>query len=152
LAGRLGREGWDVRLLHNRQAPCAIPTLSSLSYRQMGAVCAVADLIISVDTATFHWGGILGRPTIGVFNVNDGVTYCRYYPTARPVQTCPTPCINVRYSQANGGCPKHAREAIPLIPGLGLELSRCYGRATIDSIMETVHAAFPGDVREYRPQ
>lgn len=141
LAGRLAADGWAVALLHTARVPVGVPTLAGLSLRMMGAVCAVADLIVSVDTAAFHWGGILWRPTVGIFNINDGAAYSRHYPTARPVQTCATPCLNVRYGHdGDATCPKHARENLPLIPGLGLAMSRCYTRSTLDQIMEAVRA------------
>ena len=136
LASGLIRDGWAVALLHDRRFPVALPMLSGLSYRLMGAACAAADLIISVDTAAFHWGGILGRPTVGIFNVNDGAVYCRYHPTARFVQTCATPCINVRYGEGAGTCPAHTTDDLPQGPGLGLLPSRCYGRRTVQLILE----------------
>jgi ADP-heptose:LPS heptosyltransferase len=143
LAARLSAAGWAVALLHQKRIPTGVPQLAGLSLREMGAMCAVADLILSVDTATFHWGGILGRPTIGIFNVNDGAAYCRYYPTARAVQTCDTPCINVRYGPGDGTCPKHAPEAPARLLHVGIAVSRCYGRSTLDRIMEAARAPFP---------
>jgi ADP-heptose:LPS heptosyltransferase len=136
LADLLVADGWAVALLHDRRFPVPLPMLSGLSYRMMGAACAAADLVISVDTAAFHWGGILGRPTVGVFNVNAGRAYCKYYPSARAVQTCATPCINVRYGDGEGSCPAHTTDDLPPGPGLGLLPSRCYGRATVERILE----------------
>ncbi len=140
LAQRLQAEGWDVLLFHNRAISSDVPTLANLSLRMMGAACAAADLIVAVDTAAFHWGGILGRPTIGIFNVNDGAAYCRYYTSAHFVQTCARPCINVRYGPGDGTCPLHVRESLPDVRGRGLLVSRCYPRSTIDAIMEAVRA------------
>lgn len=140
LAARLAEAGFAVGLLHHKTIPSDFPTLAGLSLRMMGAVCAAADLIVAVDTAAFHWGGILGRPTIGIFNVNDGAAYCRYYPTARFVQTCAQPCINVRYGPGEGTCPKHTRETLPAIPVSGLATSRCYSRSTVQQIMEALRS------------
>jgi hypothetical protein len=137
LAARLEAEGYAVILLHNRRVPHRLPTLFDLSLRQMGAACAAADLIVSVDTAAYHWGGILGRPTVGIFNVNNGAAYAKYYPTATIAQTCPTPCINVRYGPGEGTCPLHTRERLPVVAGIGL--SRCYGRSTVETIGQAVH-------------
>ncbi len=137
LALRLTAAGFAVALLHHQQVPVGPPTLAGLDLRMMGAVCAAADLIVSVDTAAFHWGGILQRPTVGVFNINDGATYCRYYPTARPVQTCATPCINVRYGPAAGTCPKHVT-AVPAPLGPGLAFSRCYPQESIGDVLAAV--------------
>jgi hypothetical protein len=136
LAQRLQAEGWDVLLFHNRAISSDVPTLANLSLRMMGAACAAADLIVAVDTAAFHWGGILGRPTVGIFNVNDGAAYCKYYPSARAVQTCATPCINVRYGDGDGTCPAQTTDDLPPGPGLGLLPSRCYGRRTVQLILE----------------
>ena len=105
----------------------------------VGAVCAAAELIVSVDTAAFHWGGILGRPTLGLFNVNDGATYCRYYPTARAVQLCETPCINTKYRT----CPKHYTGRIPEIPGVAV--SRCYHPNSVMQVLEAIRATQYGD-------
>lgn len=138
IADVLVKDGWAPALLHDRRFPVGLPMLTGLSYRVMGAVCAIADLIVSVDTAAFHWGGILGRPTIGIFNINDGAAYCRYYPTARPVQTCATPCINVRYGPGEGTCPQFTADDLPPGPGLGLLPSRCYGQATVGRILEAI--------------
>lgn len=137
LAARLKADGWAVALLHPTRVPVPFPTLDSLSLRQMGAVCSVADLIVSVDSAAFHWGGILGRPTVGIFNVNDGEAYSHYYPTARPVQTCPSPCINVRYGPGEGTCPLHTADKLPT---LGVPLSRCYPLDTVEAIAQAAHA------------
>ena len=139
LGSALRRDGWAVAVLHDRRFPIALPMLAGLSSRMMGAVCAVSDLLVSIDTAAFHWGGILGRPTVGIFNVNDGAAYCRYYPTARPAQACARPCINVRYGEGEGTCPYQTREAVPSGPGLGILPSRCYDRSSIDRILEATH-------------
>jgi hypothetical protein len=136
LANGLVRDGWAVALLHDRRFPVALPMLSGLSCRMMGAACAAADLIIAVDTAAFHWGGILGRPTVGIFNINNGEAYGRYYPSARCVQTCAMPCINVRYGDGDGTCPVQTTDELPPGPGLGLVPSRCYGRRSVELILE----------------
>jgi len=136
LARGLEADGWAVVLLHSKPVPGPTPAISGPPLRMMGAFCAVADLIVSVDTAAFHWGGILGRPTLGIYNVNDGAAYRTYYPTARIVQTCATPCLNTRYGTGNGTCSQHTSEALPIIPGLSL--SRCYPKASVEQILEAV--------------
>lgn len=148
LAERLTTHGWDLRLLYPSPLPGPVPTLAGLSLRMMGAVCAVADLIVSTDTAAYHWGGILGRPTVAFFNSQLGTNHCRDYPTVHPVQTCATPCIhNVRWHGDHESCPHLSRDVPPNIPGL--PLSRCFGRETVDQIMTTVrtvsgHPQIPG--------
>lgn len=137
---RLQADGWAVALLYKEPVASGLPILEGLSYRQMGAACAVADLIVSVDTAAFHWGGILGRPTLGVFNVNDGATYARYYPTASIVQTCDTPCLNTRYRQ----CAKHVTQPMESFRHRGLAVSRCYQPETVDTIADAARRYVPG--------
>lgn len=139
LATRLEADRWCVRFLHSAPIPGPVPTLAGLPLRLMGAVVAVADLIVSVDSAAFHWGGILRRPTVGIFNSNQGQIYCRDYPTAHPVQTCPTPCIhNVRWGADNETCPRLTAETLPQMPGRGPAMSRCFARASVDQILATV--------------
>ena len=137
LATGLTAKGWAVRLLHPQRVPAPVPTLAGLSIRQMGAVCSVADLIVSVDSAAFHWGGILRRPTVGIFNSNEGVAYCRYYPTASPVQTCSTPCIhNIRWGTDFTSCPRLTADRLPTVPRI--PLSRCFGHESVGRILATV--------------
>ena len=134
-------QDYTVHLIHSERLPLSGPQVAGLGLREMGAVCAAADLILSVDTSVFHWGGILGRPSIGIFNVNDGATYCKYYPTARWVQTCDTPCINVKYRN----CAKHYTGNLPVIPGLGLEVSRCFSPESVLQIVEEVNSESGGE-------
>ncbi len=129
---------WTVLLLHSTSlnVEVGIPMLSGLTIRAMGAVAAVADMIVTSDTAAFHWGGILGTPTVGLFNVNDGATYCKYYPKAVAVQCCDTPCINVKYLQ----CGKQYPGNLPSVPNLGLEVSRCFHPASVQTSALAVEA------------
>jgi len=144
LARKLDKD-WRVILLHGERPHWSIgyPILAGLSYRMMGAVCAAADMIVAADTSAFHWGGILKTPTVGIFNINDGDTYCAYYPTATSVQCCDTPCINVKYRN----CSKHYQGDLPAISGMGLEMSKCYWPDTVTQIADKVrdHA---GDFKE----
>jgi len=48
---------------------------------------------VTVDSAFLHATGIMGTPGAGIFNINDGATYCKYYPNITPVQLCDRPCI-----------------------------------------------------------
>jgi hypothetical protein len=135
--------GWGVALLHPEVVPTNIPTLANLPFRDMGAACAVADLIIAVDSSALHWGGILGRPTLGIFNVNDGATYARYYPTVRVAQLCQTPCLFKRYHPAEGFCSQHTGEPTPIFPGRGFGFSRCYPSSSVQQILQAAQAIQP---------
>ena len=128
-------EDWTVFTMHDRSLPPDLGrTLTGLTIRQMGAACAEAAQIVAVDTSVFHWGGILGRPTLGLFNVNDGAAYARYYPTVRIMQCCDTPCLNTKYRT----CGKLVSGNLPVIPGLGHTLSRCYQPDTVGRILEAL--------------
>lgn len=145
LAQALQADGWAVRLLHSATLPGPVPTLAGLSLRMMGAVCRVADVIVSVDSGAFHWGGILQRPTVGIFASNNGAAYCRYYPTAVPVQVCASGCIhNIRWGKDLTSCPHIRHEALPPVPE-GLR-SHCYPRGSVAQILATVRrvAGQPG--------
>jgi len=63
------------------------------TFREFLAIIGAADLVISVDTAQLHGGAIMRTKTYGLFNINDGQTYCKWYPTVTPIQLCDTPCI-----------------------------------------------------------
>lgn len=141
LSQRLQSDGWIVRLLHHTAIPGPVPTITGLSIRMMGAVISVADLLVSVDTAAFHWAGICGRPAVAIFNSQLGVVHCRDYPTVHPVQTCATPCIhNVRWGGDNESCSRLTRDTLPRFPAFSGRLSRCFGRKTVEQIMETVRS------------
>jgi hypothetical protein len=92
----LERKGYEVYYIDYRSLPGR--RIKAGTYREMGAALSQMDLILSVDTSVFHWGGILKVPTLGLFTMNDGVTYARYYPTIKIIQCCKYPCI------AHGAC------------------------------------------------
>lgn len=62
------------------------PMITGLSIRQWMSVIASADYVISVDTASFHCAGGLGKPMVGVFSFADGKVYGRYYDNWELVQ------------------------------------------------------------------
>lgn len=93
--GLLEREGFKVWYLC--QDALGEDSLYGLSFREMGAMIAAADLVISADSAAFHWGGILQRPTLGLFNLLLGDSHAAYYPTVATLQLCDTPCCGKYY-------------------------------------------------------
>ena len=95
LKGLLEREGFKVWYLC--QDALGEDSLYGLSFREMGAMIAAADLVISADSAAFHWGGILQRPTLGLFNLLLGDSHAAYYLTVAPLQLCDTQCCGKYY-------------------------------------------------------
>lgn len=53
------------------------------------------DYVISVDTSIYHMACTLGIPTLGLFNLNKGEAYAKYYESAIPMQVCGLgkPCL-----------------------------------------------------------
>ncbi|MFQ5647324.1 MAG: hypothetical protein ACE5GM_10370 [bacterium] len=83
--------GYEPYYIHYKSMPGR--QIKGESYRELGALLARMDLLLTVDTSVLHWGGVLGIPTIGLFSMNDGAAYGKYYPSVRQEQWCPTPCI-----------------------------------------------------------
>jgi hypothetical protein len=141
----LEAEGFNVLYLHNELLDDR--TLTNLSLRQMGAAVAAADIVISVDTATFHWGGILNKPTLGLFNLLLGTSHARYYPTAVTLQLCDTPCIGSRYDlKHEKECEKWHDGEAPRGPK-GETFSKCFHPSSVGDIMTMVRLMSP-DVKE----
>lgn len=55
------------------------PVYSGKDVKQFMSLVGVADYLISVDTSTFHIGGGLGIPMVGIFSWADGKVYGKYY-------------------------------------------------------------------------
>ena len=69
--------------LHNKENKdlenIGIPVWSELNNKQwMGSLAAV-DYVISVDTASFHFSGGIGKPLIGIFGPTDGKVIGKHY-------------------------------------------------------------------------
>ena len=102
LCDALKAHGYNVKLAGNKKyfveqqhhAP-----LMAASNRELVAMTGAADLIVTVDSAFLHAAGITGTQGVGIFNINDGATYCKYYPTVTPVQLCDKPCIMLHAHQ-----------------------------------------------------
>jgi len=90
-----------IYMAYPEQIPGAIKTKT---LREMTALVGAADLVVAVDSAIMHAAAVMNRPCVGIFNINDGETYCKFYPTVHPVQLCDTPCIMKRAHEcdANG--------------------------------------------------
>lgn len=96
LKAGLERKGWNVFLAGNKKWMVEReprPPLSADSNRELLAMAGAADLVVTVDSAFLHATGIMGTPGVGIFNINDGAAYCKYYPNITPVQLCDKPCI-----------------------------------------------------------
>jgi ADP-heptose:LPS heptosyltransferase len=78
----LKAKGFLPFILHNNKLKMNLcPELSHLTIREWLAVIYNSDLVISVDTATFHAAGGLGKPLLGVFSWSDGLVYGKYFDT-----------------------------------------------------------------------
>jgi len=77
------KQGYYVYGVHTHPietlAKLNIPTICNLSIKQWMGVIDQSDYIISVDTATFHLAGGLGKPLVGIFTWADGKVYGKYY-------------------------------------------------------------------------
>jgi len=86
----LHERGYFVAVLHDNGLPVLqkhdVPMIYKPGLRKWLGIIHEADYVISVDTATLHASGGLGRPTIGIFSWASGATYCKYYPTVEVVQ------------------------------------------------------------------
>lgn len=56
-----------------------IPVICQINLRQWLGVVNQVDYVISVDSATFHAAGGLGKPLVGIFTFADGRVYGRYF-------------------------------------------------------------------------
>ena len=94
LIAALAKHGYHVVAVGERQKMRkAKNVIHTSTYREFLSLFYAANLVVSVDSAAFHAGGIAEAKTFGIFNTNDGVTYSRYYPTAVPIQVCDKRCI-----------------------------------------------------------
>jgi ADP-heptose:LPS heptosyltransferase len=122
----LERQGWNVRYVGHKpwfDALAHEQPIQTDSNRELLALLGAADCVVTVDSACLHGAAIMGVPTVGIFNINDGKTYCKYYPTVTPVQTCQTPCI---MSKTHGCQWEH------------LGRHTCYPPESVDKIAEAV--------------
>lgn len=123
LRDRLAKEGFATLLVGDPKKVNGC--LSCGTTRELLGLIASAWLTISVDSAVFHGAGVMDRPCIGLFNINDGACYSQYYPHAIPLQLCHRPCIM-----------RDAHECQR--PGGLREDMTCYRMDSIDLIMEHV--------------
>lgn len=95
LCAMLVEAGYSVRLLgdHQKIKGQAVPVIQTATLREFLAVIGAASLVLTVDSAALHGCGVMGTRGFGLFNINDGKTYCQFYPTVTPVQLCDHPCI-----------------------------------------------------------
>ena len=72
--------GCNILCLHKeelRKLDC--PTISAESIIDLLGFINASDYIVTVDTATFHAAGGLGKPQVAIFSWADGKVYGRWY-------------------------------------------------------------------------
>jgi ADP-heptose:LPS heptosyltransferase len=69
--------------LHNKDIAdltrLGIPGIYGATIKEWMAYIAVADYVVSVDTATFHMAGGLKKPLVGIFTFADGKAYGKHF-------------------------------------------------------------------------
>lgn len=86
LAYALAHRGYHVILFMEHYHPLPIPDENihiafELSIDTFIALCWMAKLIITPDSAAFHIGGSLGIPTLGLFGPTNGALAKTWYPS-----------------------------------------------------------------------
>lgn len=109
------------------------PIIQAAGPRDFLAVVANAAVVVSVDSAALHAAGIQRVPGVGLFNVNDGPAYCKFYPSVVPVDLCAkdSPCILSRVHECQR---KHPRTGHPT----------CYPADIAGEIAKTVYGVVSG--------
>lgn len=134
---KLEADGYNVWYLHNHEMGEG-KTMANLTLREYGATVAAADIVLTMDTATFHWGGLLGKKTIGLFNLLLGESHAKFYPGVVTMQFCDTPCIAQRYDQTGKHpCEKWFTGDSPPGPK-GQALSKCFYPESVEQIVTKV--------------
>lgn len=89
-----------------------IPMIIERNIRKWMAILNQADYVISVDTASFHCAGGMGKPLVGIFSFVNGDTYSKYYDKVEVLQG---PCRAGYSGCYNYGCCPIKTES-PLVP------------------------------------
>lgn len=61
-------------------------------WESLGALCLLADVVVSSDSAGVHLGGISGTPTVGLWGATDPWVVSSLYPSVRPVRVARSVC------------------------------------------------------------
>lgn len=79
----LHRMNCHVYALHDKPLPelskAGVPVWNDLSIREWMGAIDVADYVIAVDSASFHYAGGTDKPLTGIFTFADGKIYGRYF-------------------------------------------------------------------------
>lgn len=71
-------QDFNLIAIHNKELD-DLPGIYDASIIEWMHYVAAADYVISVDTATFHMAGGLGKPLVGIFTFADGKAYGKHY-------------------------------------------------------------------------
>lgn len=108
-----------------------VPVIHGISMSRYLGIINSADYIISVDTASFHFAGGIGKPLTGIFTFADGKVYGRYYQFELVQKHRDNgnwdcgPCYNW------GNCPKRKTNPKP-----------CLTEITVEMLMDGVNRMF----------
>lgn len=81
------------------------------------AMFALADYVITIDTAGLHIAGGLKKPTVAIFTFTNNLPYTRHYPNMEPVQgPCPYGFPGCFTSHLH--CKKKKKEPYPCQAGI----------------------------------
>lgn len=77
------QNGYYVFTIHDKKQTIydnlGVDQIVNIHQQAWIALVEIADIVISVDTATFHIAGGLKKPLVGIFSFTNGKVYGKYY-------------------------------------------------------------------------
>jgi ADP-heptose:LPS heptosyltransferase len=135
LVGGLRAMGCFVYATHYMPIPILtklnVPQLYGVKLSEWMGVVATCDYCVSVDTASFHFAGGIGKPVVGMFTFADGKVYGKYYDFEL-----------VQKHRDNGDWPCGPCYNWTLCPKTNKTLKPCLTEITSDMLMDGVQRMF----------